>query len=69
MYEPGLFAFTDQSKTISKSGDPLAIVDSHVDFEVFRPTPEPRSTVAIVRKAGVRPTIPSRWSRFWPWEP
>ena len=59
MYEPSLFAFADQLKAISKSGDPLELVARNVDFEAFRPTPGPRSTAAIVRKAGVRPAIPS----------
>ena len=40
MYEPGFFAFTDQLKAISKSGDPLELIARHVDFEAFRPTLE-----------------------------
>ena len=40
MYEPGFFAFTDQLKAISKSGDPLELVERHIDFEVFRPALE-----------------------------
>ena len=63
MYEPGFFAFVDQLKAISQSGDPLEFIKRHVDFEAFRPTPGPRSTTATVRKAGVRLAIPSRCSR------
>ena len=68
MYEPGFFAFADQLKAISKSGDPRELGERHVDFEAFRPTPGPRSTTAIARKGGVPPTTPSRCSRSWFWE-
>ena len=50
MYEPGFFAFTDRSKAVSKSGDPLELIERHVDFEAFRPASGLRSTAPTVRK-------------------
>ena len=61
MREPRSFAFTDQLKVVSKSGDPPEFVERHVDFEAFRPASGPRS-IAAVRKAGIRPAIPPRCS-------
>ena len=58
MYEPGFFAFTDQLKAISKSGDPLELVERYIDFEVFRPALEAALDYGDRPKGGRPPCDP-----------
>ncbi len=37
MHAPGLFDLTDHLARLSAMGDPLEVLERHVDFEVFRP--------------------------------
>lgn len=63
MRQAGLFGLSDHLKRLSAHGDPLEELRRIIDFEAFRPTLVADWLTGMARRAVVRPTTRSRYSR------
>lgn len=63
MEQRSLFGLSEHLDRLSKTGDPLEVLDRAVDFESFRGWLVEASAMATAARAGVLPLTRSRCSR------